>query len=489
MKKDKGSSILEVLVAISILTLGLAAATMLSFANQSLKTDTDTSHEALFKAKEILEEARAVSREDFSAVNTSSPEIEDIYTKQLLVLDETQCRKNVLSKLTWKVSPLRPQTIELTTILGDVAGVLALGGDCLIELPESNWDNPQRFASNTFSPGKPTALDVFNKIVYLGVDQNPFLFIADTNPATLGQNSGLFVNFANGFSTKDVINAIDVVSFTDSSGNKKNYAYTAMATSTRQLMVIDVTDIFNPVVVATRQLNNVDPAGSFPNGYRLFVYKDKLYIVTRETAGREFHIFDISDRSNPIELGGGTNINTTLNAIVVRDQRISSTTMRFAYTASTLNGGEVLVYDVTDPANNGTVTEIVLARQNLSGNQDGENVYLVGNKLYFGRQSTPSGPELYVYDTSDPTVGMTALGFQDIGTGILDIIVVGHFGFLATPKANKEFQVWNISDPGNVTLIKELNFGNIVEQGIEYEPDFIYAIGQAIPNFQILYSP
>ncbi|OHB10460.1 MAG: hypothetical protein A3G05_01735 [Candidatus Zambryskibacteria bacterium RIFCSPLOWO2_12_FULL_45_14] len=485
---NKGSSILEVLIAIAILTLGISAAIMLVFGNQSLQVDNDTNSEALYKAKAILERARASSTVDFLSINSLPSATSSIYSLKLDVLDLTPCRKEANSTITWLVSPLRTQIIELVSDFTDIATALAMGGDCTTEPPESNWDNPQRFASDTFSPGKPTAIDVLNRIVYVGVDTDPFLFIADTSGATLGQNGGFFMGFTNGFTTEYEIAAIDVISFIDG-GINKNYAYLAVASSTRQLMVVDVTDIFNPTLVTTRQLNNVSSGGSFPEGYRIFVYKDRLYIVTRETSGREFHIFNISDRSNPIELGGGTDINTTLNSLVVRDQIISGITIRFAYAASTLNNGEVLVYDVTDPANNGTIVEVAGARQDLPGSQDGESMYIIGNKLYFGRQSTPSGPDLYIYNTSNPNVGMIELGSKDIDTGVLDILAVGNLSFLATPKTTKEFQVWNISNPANITLIKEYNFGNIVEQGVEYEPDFIYTTGQATPNFQILYSP
>jgi len=124
----------------------------------------------------------------------------------------------------------------------------------------------------------------------------------------------------------------------------------------------------------------------------------------------------------------------------------------------------------------------------LPGAQDGQSVYIVGNKLYFGRQSTPSGPDFYVFNISNPTVGLAQLGSQDIGTGVIGIRVVGSLGFFVTPKVSKEFQVWNISNSASVSLIKEYNFGNVVSQGIDYEPDFVYATGQSTPNFQILYD-
>jgi len=55
--RKQGSSILEVLIALSVLTLGIAASAMLTFANQTLKLDSDTANVALYKDKDFLEEA------------------------------------------------------------------------------------------------------------------------------------------------------------------------------------------------------------------------------------------------------------------------------------------------------------------------------------------------------------------------------------------------------------------------------------------------
>ncbi len=482
----RGRSLIEIVIAFGVLLLVLSATVMVAFGNQSITVDTETSSEALYRAHAMLEKARADSRTDYISLS-SSTSTESIgsmsYGKLLTVTDLTQCKKQATSSVLWNTGTLRPQHIDLSTRFVDVAGVLALGGDCATEPPSSNWDNPQRFASDTFNPGKPMALDVFRRLVYLGIDKSPFLYVTDTRSAVQGQTSGMIVPYTNGFDLGVPPNDLDVI-HVPSTG--KIILYAGMHANTNQVRVIDVTDMAQPVVVATRTLATVVSAGSYPQAREVYVYKDRLYVSTWETAGREFHVFDISSSTAPTEIGTGRELGITVEDFVVRDQYVAGVLRRLAFMATDKNDGELMVYDVTDPL---AATELPALRQNLPGNQDGMSVFVSGARLYFGRASTPSGPELYVYDVTRPDVGLTLLGSRDIGTGVLAIRVEGRFGFIVTPATNREFQVWNVSDPGNIMLIERYNFGNLVSNGLDYEPDFIYTTGDATPNFQILYSP
>jgi len=271
-------------------------------------------------------------------------------------------------------------------------------------------------------------------------------------------------------------------------GTMKNYAFVAMASTTSQFAVIDVTDIQKPVLVARRSLKNVNPASN-TEGWRVLYYGGYVYVSTRYINGKpEFHIFDVSNPNVPVEKGNGTFVNTSIYGIAVRDQFISGVSHRLAYLVTTYDTNEVIVLDITDPLN---VIKVTGAYTDLLGVKDGRSIFLMGNKLYVGLESG-AGSELFILDANNPlsaVSGLPTIGNKDIGTSVNDIFVVSQFAFLATTKNNKEFQIWNILNPLNITLIKEYNFGNIVEQGIDYEFDFIYATGQATPNFQILYSP
>ena len=148
---NKGSSILEVLIAIAVLTLGISAAIMLVFGNQSLQVDNDTNSEALYKAKAILERARASSTVDFLSINSLPSVTSSIYSLKLDVLDLTPCRKEAISTITWSVSPIRPQKIELISDFTDIAGAFAMGGDCDSTSP-GDWDYPDTYGDIDLIP-------------------------------------------------------------------------------------------------------------------------------------------------------------------------------------------------------------------------------------------------------------------------------------------------------------------------------------------------
>lgn len=462
---NTGSTILEGMIALAILTLSMSAAILISFTNQTLQVDSATTNAALAQAHYVLSDAQARSQNDFNSIVT---------TPELVITDLTPCRKRATSYIAWATEPARPQRVALTTELADLAEAYALGSDCIAAPPASVWNVLSIHASYTL-PARATALDALNGIVYASIDQAPYVAIADTTR---------LAPFANGFNLSASINALDVAAWQDPlTGQRKLYAYAAMNTLTDQLKVIDVTDAANPVLVATRSLTAC-VGNSFPQGWRLYYYRDRLYFVTRETAGPEFHVFDVSSPANPIELGQrsckGTELNTTVNSLIIRN--------RLMYLATTNNTGELKVYDVTDSANTGSIVEITAARQDLPGNQNGQSLFLIGNTLYLGRQSA-SGPDLYVYNVGGLPNGLVQLGSADIGTGVIALRVAGSLAFIGTPRNNQEFQIWNISNPADITHVRTLPIDNLIEHGLDYEHDVAYTASAGTPALQFIASP
>ncbi len=403
--------------------------------------------------------------------------------------------KQITGFIRWK-EEARSLAVSLATFLTDPEEALALGGDCATNPPVGGWNPPVLFASDTINPGKFNTLDALQKIVYLGGDHVPYLYIADTRNTILGDNHNnnpSLVTFANSFNTSGkTIDAINDIDTYKDLANGKVYAFATTASATAQLVVLDVTDIHNPVIAqnagvpAKRTLYGVNPLGSYPEGWRVYYYDKKIYLTTRETDGPEFHIFDASDPTNPTELGN-KELNTTVNDFTVRDG--------LAYFADDSDArGELLIYDVSNPL---VISEIVGARGDFPGNTNGESLFLLGNKLYFGRQKTPSAPEFYILDASSPRTavgGLPIIGLsdpnKDMGTDITNIRVAGSFAFIATyANSSGGFKVWDISNPLDIQSINlTFNFGN-KPVAIDYDSNFVYAGGESTPNFQMLYSP
>jgi|SRR3989344_315903 len=474
MRMDRGSSILEVLIAISILTFGIVAATMLSFASQSLEVDTDTSHEALFKAQDILEEARADSRENFLSVNTSVPAIDGIYTKQLQILDDTACRKTATSTITWNVSPLRQITIELTTILGDIPEILDLDGDCDIE-PVGDWDNPYSPESdNIIGQSNATDIDIQDNFVYITTDPSApgkddfFIYEFDPVAVTLTPRGSLDISVG--------LNAVDVAG---------NYAYLANASTTgtessEELVIIDVTDKDSPFPLPSPLTLGIIPnCPSFcPGGAQSIYYLNgRVYIGTHRINGDEFYVVDVSNiPSSPPSIIRSLNVNHNVNDIAVRDG--------YAYLAVSDNSGELHVYNISDP---GPISFAGSFNANRTGSdiEDGISLYLIGNKVYLGRErvNNPSERDFYIIDAdvASPTF-LEELGSQNLGlgpsaVGTVGLVVRGRLAFLAIDDSTTAFKILNVSNPLNIfdhTVCTSLNFSeNTTAMDMENDSIFI----------------
>ena len=478
---DRGASILEVLIAIAILTLAISAAVMLSFASQSLEVDTDTSHEALFMAKEVLEEARADSRENFNSVVDSLPTLTDIYTNKLLVRDDTTCRKTATSTITWNVSPLRTQTIELTTIFTDVAGSFPKGGDCDFE-PVADWDNPITAASVGIGGQGATDIDVLDSIIYITSDPSAsskddfFIYQFDSSTLTLTELSSF--------------NIIDGLVSLISLDTADNIAYIANGETTRQLMIMSVSDKSNPEITASTSL----PFMTTGRARSIFYLDNKVYIGTQYLAcpptcdpeqNNELHIYDVSDPYAPVWLGS-ENVNHNVNDIVVRGD--------YAYIASSDNNGELRIYNISNPADI-TFTGLFDANLTASDIEDGLSLYLIGNKIYLGREraSNPSEKDFYVIDITDPSspaeLGSKNLGLNP-GTDVVGVVVKGKLAFLGLDNPISGFKILNISNLSNIIdhiVCTTLNFSENTS-ALDMENNFVFTANQSNDEIRVIHD-
>lgn len=490
-KKFKGFSTLELLIACAVLTLSLTALISVFFGNQSVLSDTLVSTEALSEARASLEQTRALAFNDFLSATTTNQKSAGplVFTLNTTVSDLTPCKKSVMSEVGWDSETLRPQNISLVTLLTDVIGALKMGGDCFTDGPQSQWGTPKRFASDTTPLSKALTLDVLDRRAYIAIDKAPFLKIAETKNASVGQTGGLFLSYTNSFDVGAQANALDAIRWKNpSTGTEAIYVFAAMDTVTNQLKVIDVTVPTAPVVVATLSLSSC-VKGSYPQGWYLRAYGNSLYLVTRYTQGPELHIFDITTPTSPSEFPIGSSackgfaLGDTVEQILARDQMVNGVEKRLLYLATDENDREVRVLDVTNPLSIAEQVDV-----DLPGNTDGASLYLLGNTLYFGRLSG-AGSDLFMFDVRVPIAPLPLLGSKDMGTDVLGIIVAGTKAFIATGKTNQEFQVWDVTVPSSLKIISSFSFSNLVGSGIDYEHDGIYAAGQSTPLFQMIYSP
>ena len=502
------------MIAIAIMSMALVGAVGANYMAQYWAITSQTSNEALYKAKTKLEDLRSLVRQDFYQA-TSSPLVRSIdstdpndaacragglcYYIQTTITDLSSCSKYVQAIVSWQVRGYATTTTSLFTNLTNADEAVALGGDCILNQPVGNWASPTASTTRTsdFSSGILTGVDVLDGLVLTTGDEAPFLTISRPKAPSGYDND----------SCTDCVGAFNAVDAARDEATGKTYAYVAATSSQLQIVSVDETGTVSPYVVGASSLAGVTP-GPESQGWRIAFYDRKVYVTTRFIAGLqpEFHVFDVGIPAFPLEVGSGVNLDTSVYDIVVRDQHSNGAPClarpapdtgicRFAYLATTLDSGEVRVLDVTDPTSiPPPVAEVNLPDDPGCVNQpDAKSLELAGNSLYVGRASSPvacpSVPELYVLDVTDPYDGITIESQKEVGASVWSLRVSGKYLFMGTNKSGSQVQIWN-ADPANLTSAGgNFSIPTLAETSIDLGGDLLYTISQTSPRLRTLYAP
>jgi hypothetical protein len=480
LRKSGGFSTVEMLVSFAILILAFSGLIVVVFGNDSFAIDSQLNSEALFYAERDLNEARAQSESDFLGfVGFTGTADSGRYTITTTSTAITPCKNLLESTASWNPTILRAQHVTLQSVVASLEEFAASGGDCADE-PQDAWKNPATLSGiNTQPPGSgATDVDILDGYAYLtsdpGADPKEDFFVVDvTNPSIPSMEGLLDIG--------DGLNALDVAG---------NYAYVANNATSSQLLVIDITVKSAPNVVASGTLVGVDPGGSYPEGRSVYYYDGRVYVGTNETAGPEFHVFDVTVPSNPIHLGS-LELTHNVHDIVVRDN--------LAYLATSDNSGELMVVDVSNPGamEHPDTTGMKFNAAGSGGNEaDGSSLYLLGNKAYLGLKRNPGNPDalpdFYIIDVTNPA-GMTELGSKNLGMQtskeVTGIAVSGDLAFLSTNDSNAQFQVWNIKDPANIIncVVWDYSAG-ASPTGLDFDGTYIYTSNTDNLALRIIYD-
>ena len=470
-KNSGGFATLEILIAFVVLILSISAVILLAFGNQSVAIDSETNTEALYKAEQMLEDARAISRDDFNSVNPLPiPPLtfiqDNIYKKtlQVIPIPGDPFTKQVTSNISWKVAGGRNQTISLSTLLTDPNN-LESGNTCNSVL-SGNWANPQltsyEFGKDLLVPSDPSSgfsigdIDVKDKKLYVVVNNSngnntlTFFKFDISNPNIPPQ---FLASFDNNTGVGAGLNSVHVSGNYAyvASANGSNFGTCVQSLSCSQLQVIDLNTM---VVVGKLKIPGVTGNGGQSVGTSIF-YKDGIvYLGLAKTAsGPEFNIIDVGgggmggSPTDPVYLRGFS-IGNGINTIYVKD--------KYAYIASP-NNEELKILDISTPINPINQVGQFDAPAGDGNFGNGKSLYIVGSTLYLGR-TLLSGNEFYILNKTDSETRLPILGWRDVkdlsgnNTSINGILIRDYLAFLLT---NKDFQILKIDKTTNPYTITQ----------------------------------
>lgn len=463
----RGMSTFEILIAFALITLAMTAAITVLFGAQTTGSDAQTNIEAISKAEALLEQERALARQDFSSVQSTSQTQDDIYKKQITVSSSPgdPDTKLVTSTVTW-TNGFRPLTVKLVTLVTNSES----GAFCSPTLSSAaNWKNPSMYTLDTTDL---VGLAIGNNSNGLGVSQvavyrGKMYLAASTTPAADHANNTLYIfslpsnpNLSPTFlgftpTTGDDLAAVAVAQKGSSiyayvlTGKAFNFSSPSCTnTSCPQFQVVNVTNPASPSLLSSAG-RKMPVTGTSGQGVGKSIYYSAgyVYVGLAKAAGAsdtEFNIIDVGGGSgsptNPVRVGG-YHVGFTVDNIYVKGT--------YAYLATTDNASgnkQLLVLDISNKTNPQAVGYF-----SAPGMGVGYATQVVGTKAYFGRAfSGATTPNFYVLDASNPASALPVLGSKVAGTNdsVNALTVRDFLAFLVT---NKQFQIWDISNPASMT--------------------------------------
>jgi Tfp pilus assembly protein PilV len=413
-KYIKGIATLEILIAITLLMLVLSSVIMLVFGSQTSEVSSETHQEALYKAQELLENARANARANFSSVVSTPPVNDNIYVKNITVTDINSLTKQVTSQVSWN-----GLTTILSTIVSDWQGALGICNPVL----SGDWTNPQVYGYVDFpSANGASAVDIKTAKAYVTSDPHSAgaddFYVIDVNDPTL-KPLPILGHFSTTYG----------LTFVSTQGG---YSYVSADSAAYQLLIIDSS---NPAALDTTKIKgklDVTAPGDTAYGNTLFYANNKIYLGLTLSTGPEFHIIDVSNPSAPVEVGPGYEVGAAINRITVKNN--------IAYLATAANN-EVIALDVSNPASInflGAYTSTALTGQSLFLDN--------GTTLYFGRIGGNGNPKLLALDTGNLSSPKWTFDMSK-QSGVYTMILRSNLLFMTTADPNDGLQIWDVSNP------------------------------------------
>jgi prepilin-type N-terminal cleavage/methylation domain-containing protein len=481
IKTSRGFSLLEILLAIMIISVGITSAVVLAMGGQESVRDAGISQTALYKIDEGMEQAFAALKGDWSSLSASAVIADGVFTKETEVVDISPCVKQVTSSADWDV-PQRSLFSTITSLFTSTTTAAALGGDCNTT-PPGNWGSPDFYDNPEIIHSGSSAMDVdaiknskgvFALIATAGSGDT--FWVVDVNdpdnPISVGE-----------FDTDDNSLAIDAYTAGDIA-----YAFLATASTTAQMQVMKVDFSLYPGVnpTITRVSVNSLP-GVSDYAQSIYLYDSNVYVGTPGTAGPEFHIFNASNPEAPTFLGS-VDLATDVNDIVVSDT--------YAYLATSDNDSELCIIDISLPGSMSDCEDVLGMQFNTLGNQNATAIDVLGNNVYLGRERVSSGHDFYIIDVTD-LINISYSGRLNLGlnpnTEVTGLVAASQLVFMVTSDQNYSggggpFMVYDVSDPSNITLVSTcaINFSE-KSTGIDYLDDTVFVSNESNDALRIMF--
>ncbi len=441
--KHRGFSTLEIIIAVAIVLIALAVA-----ASALFSVDLST------LGGELSLASVSTLEKYFIEISQSSNDTVSVGT------DITQCIQRVHIEDVGLIRGI-PRAVSAEFLVVDTHFPEQIKESCYAPEPHAqDWAeySVQSFLlSDVVHQETITDIDVVSGIAYISLTSDSptstDLIVFDTEQGSVISSTDI---------GKGIV-ALDAI---------QGYVFTANESSTTQLSVIRTDTLEHPTVVAERGLQGVDPYGSFPYGRSVTYVDGIVYVGTRETAGPEFHMFDVHNLESPYEVSF-LELSHNVHDISAKNG--------FAYLATSADTKEIIILDVHDPW---TIHEVgsFNAGTSASADRDAMSEYLIGTTLYAGRRrGNAQTRELYAIDMASSTAPLERFSVRVPLSGtthISGLIAQGNVLFVSSTDPAYGFSVYDMSDVGNVRRLETTVFAEAID-ALDSENGVVYGVSNS----------
>src|SRR3989344_8603845 len=321
--KKKGQLSLELIMAMTLLAIGLTSIITVHFSNQSIFLDSRLNSRALYMARSELETARALVRQDIGLLASASS-TDGIYTKELTVEDTGTFSRVVTSKISWQASPLRTLNVTLLTEITDWEALFEVGGGGGVG---GDWTDPVTASEQDLGPNNEgTDIDVSGNYLYVTAAPS-----GGGGGPVIPRDDFYIYRIVDPFNPS-FISSIDTGDGLVSLSVDDGYAYAASLDNTAQLQIIGGLPA-SPTLVSTSTMISNSSKGSV-----VFARDSYAFLGSQSSAsGAELQIFSVGNKSNP-SIETTIEIGTDVSDIYVFKDRLYVTTLT--------STAQVLIFDI-----------------------------------------------------------------------------------------------------------------------------------------------
>lgn len=444
----RGLSHIEILIAISILSLSIVGSIHITFASKRILNKGELYQELKSRALSAL----LVEKEKpFNDLHSSSSTSE--YIHDLLVTP----RDNYTQEIKSSISSHSGVSFEVSMLQRDFDESRAQD-NCAFNL-KGNWEDPQIVGKVDIGiDNEGTGIVVRNKKAYLTADsavqsKEDFFVISIENPE--------HPHILSKINTGPGIRAITQTG---------RYAYAGNTSINAQLQIIDVMNVTSPFVAAEFKLPHTDASTTPGVARSIYLSDDVIYLGTNKNTGRELHVIDVSNPLLPSYVSG-IEVDTQISAIDIAHNLIYLATPTFH---------QFRVFDSEDLS--------TLNALSLSGwqSQEGKSIVRFIDNMYIGRSvggfNNVDNHEVFSFRHSTSTPLAAGYSSVDIASSVNAIVVRPPYVYLGTSDPAKEFQV---RDLHTLSPVSHLNL-NAPITDLTCGGDYIFASVQESEAFVII---